>query len=154
MICVQTRHHADPKNRSTGNHALALSPTGTKLRSSDSSQYSSPWNSVGEDHLPTLYSGAHRRQVPEVRILSSCPTEGFDDRQVRRILDAPKSRNVITVLAAGRRADNGTYKQQYRFEIALFENTHPPFLIVLPDFPALQQHPANLYTSRLQDKPV
>ncbi len=50
----------------------------------------------------------------------SCPMEGFDDRRVRRILDVPKDGNVIMVLAAGRRADNGIYNRQYRFDPADF----------------------------------
>lgn len=46
----------------------------------------------------------------------SCPMEGFDDCRVRKLLKVPRKGLVVMVLAAGRRADNGVYNQQYRFD--------------------------------------
>ncbi|WP_166265702.1 nitroreductase family protein [Marinobacter caseinilyticus] len=53
----------------------------------------------------------------------SCPMEGFDDHRVRKILGVPGDGQVIMVLAAGRRADNGVYNQQYRFDKEDFIHT-------------------------------
>ncbi|MDX1799396.1 MAG: nitroreductase family protein [Marinobacter sp.] len=49
----------------------------------------------------------------------SCPMEGFDACRVRRVLDLKGSgKQVIMVLAAGKRADNGVYNRQYRFKVS------------------------------------
>jgi len=45
----------------------------------------------------------------------SCPMEGFDDCRVRKLLKVPRKGLVVMVLAAGRRAENGVYNRQYRF---------------------------------------
>ncbi|MCG8519685.1 MAG: nitroreductase family protein [Pseudomonadales bacterium] len=46
----------------------------------------------------------------------SCPMEGFDECRVRKLLKIPRKGLVTMVLAAGKRAENGVYHQQYRFE--------------------------------------
>jgi len=46
----------------------------------------------------------------------SCPMEGFDECRVRKLLKLPRKGLVTMVLAAGRRAENGVYNQQYRFD--------------------------------------
>ncbi|MGM0767288.1 MAG: nitroreductase family protein [Pseudomonadota bacterium] len=46
----------------------------------------------------------------------SCPMEGFDECRVRKLLKVPRKGLVVMVLAAGRRAENGVYNQQYRFD--------------------------------------
>lgn len=45
----------------------------------------------------------------------SCPMEGFDDCRVRKLLKVHRKGLVVMVLAAGRRAENGVYNRQYRF---------------------------------------
>lgn len=48
----------------------------------------------------------------------SCPMEGFDEHRVRRELHLKgPGGQVIMVLAAGKRADNGVYNRQYRFKL-------------------------------------
>ncbi len=46
----------------------------------------------------------------------SCPMEGFDDARVRKILQLPRDAFVVMIVAAGRRADNGVYHAQIRFD--------------------------------------
>lgn len=46
----------------------------------------------------------------------SCPMEGLDECRVRKLLKLPRKGLVTMVLAAGRRADNGVYNRQYRFD--------------------------------------
>jgi len=46
----------------------------------------------------------------------SCPMEGFDECRVRRLLKLPRKGLVTMVLAAGKRAENGVYNRQYRFD--------------------------------------
>ncbi|MDS1309739.1 nitroreductase family protein [Marinobacter xiaoshiensis] len=46
----------------------------------------------------------------------SCPMEGFDECRVRKLLKLPRKGLVTMVLAAGRRAENGVYNQQYRVD--------------------------------------
>ncbi|MEC7378069.1 MAG: nitroreductase family protein [Pseudomonadota bacterium] len=46
----------------------------------------------------------------------SCPMEGFDECRVRRLLKLPAKGLVTMVVAAGRRAENGVYNRQYRFD--------------------------------------
>lgn len=46
----------------------------------------------------------------------SCPMEGFDEARLRRIVPLPRDAFVVMVVAAGRRADNGIYHEQIRFD--------------------------------------
>lgn len=46
----------------------------------------------------------------------SCPMEGFDECRVRKLIKLPKQDLVTMVVAAGRRAENGVYNRQYRFD--------------------------------------
>ncbi|MGJ8667932.1 MAG: nitroreductase family protein [Oceanococcus sp.] len=46
----------------------------------------------------------------------TCPMEGFDDARVRKIVKLPRDAFIVMVIAAGRRAENGLYHQQFRFE--------------------------------------
>ncbi|WP_375170355.1 nitroreductase family protein [Marinobacter sp.] len=46
----------------------------------------------------------------------SCPMEGFDEYRVKKLLGIPRRGLVTMVVAAGRRAENGVYNQQYRFD--------------------------------------
>lgn len=46
----------------------------------------------------------------------SCPMEGFDECRVKKLLKIPRKGLVTMVLAAGRRAENGVYNRQYRFD--------------------------------------
>ena len=39
----------------------------------------------------------------------TCPMEGFDEWRVKKLL------NVVMIVAAGKRADNGVYHKQFRF---------------------------------------
>ena len=42
--------------------------------------------------------------------------EGFDDARVRKILRLPRDAFVVMIVAAGKRADNGVYHAQIRFD--------------------------------------
>ncbi|MCM0611676.1 nitroreductase family protein [Marinobacter sediminum] len=46
----------------------------------------------------------------------SCAMEGFDECRVRKLLKLPRKGLVTMILAAGRRAENGVYNRQYRFD--------------------------------------
>lgn len=46
----------------------------------------------------------------------SCPMEGFDEHRVKKLLCIPGKGLITMVLAAGRRAENGVYNRQYRFD--------------------------------------
>ncbi|MBW4933566.1 nitroreductase family protein [Marinobacter sp. F4206] len=46
----------------------------------------------------------------------SCPMEGFDECRVKKLLKIPRKGLVTMVLAAGKRAENGVYNQQYRLD--------------------------------------
>lgn len=46
----------------------------------------------------------------------SCPMEGFDECRVKSLLRIPRKGLVTMVLAAGKRAENGVYNRQYRFD--------------------------------------
>lgn len=45
----------------------------------------------------------------------SCPMEGFDECRVKNLLKMPGKGMVVMIVAAGRRAENGVYNRQYRF---------------------------------------
>lgn len=46
----------------------------------------------------------------------SCPMEGFDECRLRSLLKLPGKGLLTMVLAAGKRAENGVYNRQYRFD--------------------------------------
>ena len=46
----------------------------------------------------------------------SCPMEGFDEHRVKKLINLSGKGLVTMVLAAGRRAENGVYNRQYRFD--------------------------------------
>lgn len=50
----------------------------------------------------------------------SCPLEGFDEVRIRKVLGLPRSRNVVMIVAAGKRADGGIYGSQFRFDSERF----------------------------------
>ncbi|QSP93545.1 nitroreductase family protein [Marinobacter salinisoli] len=50
----------------------------------------------------------------------SCPMEGFDECRVRKLLRLPRKGLVTMVLAVGKRAEDGVYNQQYRFDQSRF----------------------------------
>ncbi len=50
----------------------------------------------------------------------SCPLEGFDEVRIRKILKLPRNRNVVMIVAAGKRAADGVYGEQFRFDSERF----------------------------------
>jgi nitroreductase len=50
----------------------------------------------------------------------SCPIEGFDSRRTQILLNLPRAAEVCMVIAAGKRAPNGIYGPQFRFDKSLF----------------------------------
>ena len=46
----------------------------------------------------------------------TCPLEGFDEVRVRKILGLPRGQNVVMIVAAGKRASDGVYGPQFRFD--------------------------------------
>jgi nitroreductase len=50
----------------------------------------------------------------------SCPMEGFDSRRVRKLLKLPSDALIPMIIGAGRRAPNGVYGPQVRFDRNLF----------------------------------
>ncbi len=50
----------------------------------------------------------------------SCPMEGIDEARIRKLLQLPRSAEISMVISAGKRADNGIYGPQIRFDPALF----------------------------------
>lgn len=50
----------------------------------------------------------------------SCPMEGFDACRVNKIIHTPRDGFVIMVLAVGKRATDGIYNTQFRFDRSLF----------------------------------
>lgn len=50
----------------------------------------------------------------------SCPMEGYDSWRVRSLFDLKKGSEVVMVIAAGQRADNGVYGPRVRFPYAQF----------------------------------
>ena len=58
----------------------------------------------GQDRSPCLrqpHAGAHRARF------DSCPMEAFDKPRVKRLLGLPRAAEIVMVIAAGRRADDG-----------------------------------------------
>jgi nitroreductase len=50
----------------------------------------------------------------------SCPMEGMDERRIQKLLRLPRSAEVCMVISAGKRAENGIYGPQLRFDPSLF----------------------------------
>ena len=50
----------------------------------------------------------------------SCPMEGMDPVRVRKLLKLPRTAEICMVISAGKRAENGIYGQQVRFDPSLF----------------------------------
>lgn len=50
----------------------------------------------------------------------SCPMEGMDPCRVRKLLGLPRAAEVCMVISAGKRAENGIYGEQIRFDPSLF----------------------------------
>ncbi len=50
----------------------------------------------------------------------SCPMEGIDERRIQKLLMLPRAAEVCMVISAGKRADNGIYGRQIRFDKSLF----------------------------------
>lgn len=50
----------------------------------------------------------------------SCPMEGIDPTRIRKLLKLPRAAEVCMVISAGKRAENGIYGQQVRFDKSLF----------------------------------
>lgn len=46
----------------------------------------------------------------------TCPMEGFDEARLKKAVKLPRDAFVVMVVAAGRRADNGIYHEQIRFD--------------------------------------
>ena len=49
-----------------------------------------------------------------------CPMEGIDPTRIRKLLKLPRSAEVSMVISAGKRATNGIYGRQVRFDKSLF----------------------------------
>jgi nitroreductase len=50
----------------------------------------------------------------------SCPIEGMDGPRVRRLLELPSAAEICMVISAGKRAENGIYGPQLRFDKSYF----------------------------------
>jgi nitroreductase len=50
----------------------------------------------------------------------SCPMEGVDATRIRKLLGLPRAAEICMVISAGKRADNGIYGKQLRFDNSLF----------------------------------
>lgn len=50
----------------------------------------------------------------------SCPMEGMDGTRIRKLLQLPRSAEICMVISAGKRAENGIYGEQLRFDRSLF----------------------------------
>lgn len=50
----------------------------------------------------------------------TCPMEGLDSTRVRKILSLPRDAVVVMGVSAGKRASNGVYGPQIRFDSSLF----------------------------------
>lgn len=50
----------------------------------------------------------------------SCPIEGMDETRVRQLLNLPRAAEICMVIAAGKRAANGIYGPQLRFDKSHF----------------------------------
>lgn len=50
----------------------------------------------------------------------SCPMEGMDATRIRKLLGLPRAAEVCMVISAGKRAENGIYGRQIRFDKSMF----------------------------------
>lgn len=50
----------------------------------------------------------------------SCPMEGMDERRIQKLLGLPRAAEVCMVISAGKRAKQGIYDKQFRFDSKLF----------------------------------
>ena len=50
----------------------------------------------------------------------SCPMEGTDATRIRKLLGLPRGAEICMVISAGKRAENGVYGKQIRFDESLF----------------------------------
>ncbi len=50
----------------------------------------------------------------------SCPMEGMDATRIRKLLGLPRGAEVCMVISAGKRAENGIYGKQIRFDPSMF----------------------------------
>lgn len=50
----------------------------------------------------------------------SCAMEGIDQSRIRKMLKLPRAAEVCMVISAGKRAENGIYGRQIRFDESLF----------------------------------
>ncbi len=46
----------------------------------------------------------------------SCPMEGMDSYKIKKLLNLPRKAQITMVISAGKRAENGVYGQQVRFD--------------------------------------
>ena len=46
----------------------------------------------------------------------SCPMEGMDSYKIKKLLELPRKAQITMVISAGKRADNGVYGSQVRFD--------------------------------------
>jgi len=53
----------------------------------------------------------------------TCPMEGFDSYRMKKLLNLPAAANIIMVVGAGKRAKNGVYGPQIRFDRSWFVKT-------------------------------
>lgn len=54
----------------------------------------------------------------------TCPMEGFDEVRVQKLLNLPSDAEVVMVIGCGKRAENGVYGPQVRFDKNLFLRSH------------------------------
>ncbi len=54
----------------------------------------------------------------------TCPMEGFDEVRVKKLLNLASDAEVVMVIGCGKRAENGVYAQQLRFDKKLFLFDH------------------------------
>tara|TARA_R110000868_G_scaffold204946_3_gene453142 strand:- start:8014 stop:8796 length:783 start_codon:yes stop_codon:yes gene_type:complete len=54
----------------------------------------------------------------------TCPMEGFDEVRVQKLLKLPSDAEVVMVIGCGKRAENGVYGPQVRFDKKLFLHQH------------------------------
>lgn len=50
----------------------------------------------------------------------SCPIEGLDPRRIQKLLNLPRAAEICMVVSAGKRAENGIYGRQIRFDKSMF----------------------------------
>tara|TARA_B100001939_G_scaffold143212_1_gene123981 strand:+ start:498 stop:1358 length:861 start_codon:yes stop_codon:yes gene_type:complete len=53
----------------------------------------------------------------------SCPMEGMDSKRIKQLLELPRKAQICMVISAGKRAENGVYGEQVRFDSNLFIKT-------------------------------